>query len=279
MTIGIVGLGLIGGSFAKALKKNTTHTVFGFDIDESVILKAQLINAIDSPLENKNIVDCNYLIITTYPKDAVEFIRNNAKYINKNTVIFDCCGTKQKICDSAFEIAKEFGFKFIGGHPMAGTQYSGLKYSRNDMFKNANMILVPSQREDIETIENVKRLLTQIGFKSITISSAKQHDKLIAYTSQLAHIVSNAYVKSPNAMVHKGFSAGSYKDLTRVAKLNPSMWTELFLENKENILFELDNLINQLKNYKDALETENYDELFNLLSEGSILKEKSENNG
>lgn len=279
MTIGIIGLGLIGGSFTKAFKKNTSHKVYGYDIDETVILKAQLINAIDAPLDDKNIIECDYLIITTYPDDAINFLKSKAKYINQNTVVFDCCGTKKKICNSAFELADEFGFKFIGGHPMAGTQYSGFKHSKNDMFKNANMILVPQQGTNIETIENLKKILVEIGFKSITISSAEQHDRIIAYTSQLAHIVSNAYVKSPNSMVHKGFSAGSFKDLTRVAKLNPQMWTELFLENKDNILFELDNIIEQLKKYRGAIITENNSELFNLLEEGSKLKEKSEING
>lgn len=279
MTIGIIGLGLIGGSFAKAFKKNTEHKVYGFDIDETVILKAQLINAIDCSLNDDNIIDCDYIIITTYPDDAIDFLKSKAKYISKNTVVFDCCGTKKKVCNSAFELAEKYGFKFIGGHPMAGTQYSGLKYSRNDMFKNANMILVPQQSTDIETIENLKNMLLEIGFKSITISSAEQHDIIIAYTSQLAHIVSNAYVKSPNSTVHKGFSAGSFRDLTRVAKLNPKMWTELFLENKTNILFELDNIIEQLKKYKYAIETENKCELFNLLDEGSKLKEISEING
>lgn len=278
MTIGIVGLGLIGGSFAKSFKKNGNHNILGYDIDESVISKAKLIKAIDEPLTVDNIKNCGYIIITAYPTATIDFLHNYAEHIKNDTIVFDCCGTKRKVCNECFEIAQKYGFKFVGGHPMAGTQFSGLKNSRNDMFKNANMILVPDKNEEITTLETIKKLLTDIGFKSVTVSTAEKHDKIIAYTSQLAHIVSNAYVKSPNSRVHKGFSAGSYKDLTRVAKLNPGMWTELFIENKDNILFELDNIIEQLGKYKTAIANENQDELYNLLLEGSNIKEETSNN-
>lgn len=278
MNIGIVGLGLIGGSFAKGFKKNNNHKVFGLDSDENIISKAKLIKAIDAPLDNKIISSCDFIIITTYPTAAISFLNEYGKLINKNTIVFDCCGTKTKICLEGFKIAEKYGFKFVGGHPMAGTQFSGLKYSKNDMFKNANMILVPPKNEDIGTLEKIKNLIIEIGFKSVTISSPEKHDKIIAYTSQLAHIVSNAYVKSPNSRIHKGFSAGSYKDLTRVAKLNPTMWTELFMENKENLLTELENIIDHLTQYKDAIEKNDHKELYNLLLEGTLLKEEENAN-
>ena len=155
---------------------------------------------------------------------------------------------------------------------MAGRQQSGLKYSRSDMFKNANMILVPKKDESLMLLERVKSLLTSVGFGGITITTAENHDKIIAYTSQLAHVVSNAYVKSPSADVHKGFSAGSYKDLTRVARLNPQMWAELFFENKENITFEIKNIIVELQKYADALENDDFEKLCALLKEGSDRK-------
>lgn len=278
MTIGIIGLGLMGGSFAKAFKKAGKHTVFGYDIDDNTLAKAQLIKAIDLPLNNTNIKECDYIIITTYPDAAIDFLKEFSEFISSKTVVLDCCGTKTKVCKEAFNISDKYGYKFIGGHPMAGTQFSGLKYSKNDMFKNANMIVVPKKNEDIETIENLKKLLVEIGFKSITISTSEKHDEIIAYTSQLAHIVSNAYVKSPHSRVHKGFSAGSYKDLTRVAKLNPAMWTELFMENKKNILFEIENIINELSKYKTAIESDDKIELYNLLNEGSKIKEETMNN-
>ena len=155
---------------------------------------------------------------------------------------------------------------------MAGTQFSGFKYSRATMFDKASMILVPDKDEKIETLENLKEILVKIGFKSVTITTGEEHDRIIAYTSQLAHVVSNAYVKSPNAKVHKGFSAGSYKDLTRVARLNSHMWTELFMENKENLTREIDGIIAELKKYSDAIKNNDEKELEKLLSEGSKIK-------
>lgn len=159
---------------------------------------------------------------------------------------------------------------------MAGTQFSGFKYAREDLFDNAGMILVPNGDEDIAYLEEVKKALTYAGFSHITITTADMHDKMIAYTSQLAHVVSNAYVKSPNAQVHRGFSAGSFKDLTRVAKLNEVMWVELFLDNADALSLEIDFLIHSLEQYSEAIKSGDRDKLTGLLREGRILKEKEE---
>ena len=157
---------------------------------------------------------------------------------------------------------------------MAGSQFSGFKYSRADLFVGAPMVLVPPVFDDILLLDRVKQALSPCHFGRFSVTSAEDHDKKIAFTSQMCHIVSNAYVKSPSALEHKGFSAGSYRDLTRVAWLNPQMWAELFLENKENILFELDYFIESLNNYRNAIAQDNTEKLIQLLEEGKRRKEE-----
>lgn len=273
MKIAVIGLGLIGGSVARAFKSLENVTVYGFDKDETTMARARLEGALHGEATKENISECEYVFIALYPKATENFLEEYSPFISKNAVVIDCGGTKREICKKGFEAAEKFGFCFMGGHPMAGTHFSGFKYSRASLFQNASMILVPAKGETIETLERVKKLLVQIGFKNVTISSAEEHDRIIAYTSQLAHVVSNAYVKSPNARVHKGFSAGSYRDLTRVAKLNPGMWAELFMENSDNITFEIDNIISELKKYSDAIKKGDSEELEKLLAEGTKIKE------
>ncbi len=273
MKIAVVGLGLIGGSLAKAFKNCDDTCVLGYDIDEATLLRAKLEGAMDDTLTRDNIGECEYIFISLYPGATVKFLKEFADDISKTAVVVDCAGVKRSVCEAGFKIARKHGFRYIGGHPMAGTQFSGFKYSRATMFDKASMILVPDKDEKLEVLEGLKALLTNIGFKSVTITTAKEHDRIIAYTSQLAHVVSNAYVKSPSSRVHKGFSAGSYRDLTRVARLNSAMWAELFLENKENIVFEIDGLIERLKEYSDAIKAEDFGELERLLKDGTIIKE------
>ncbi|MBR2883478.1 MAG: prephenate dehydrogenase [Clostridia bacterium] len=273
MKIAVAGLGLIGGSLAKAFGELPDIEVLGYDIDNTTIMRAKLVDAIDGVMDEKNIKECDYIFVALYPKATKEFLEKFAPYIRKNTVVVDCAGTKRSVCECGFKIAKENGFCFIGGHPMAGTQFSGFKYSRASLFDKASMILVPDKNEKLEILQEVKELLVKAGFKSVTITSAAEHDRIIAYTSQLAHVVSNAYVKSPNARVHKGFSAGSYRDLTRVARLNSSMWAELFLDNSENIAFEIDTIIEELSKYSKAIKENDRETLTKLLDEGTIVKE------
>ena len=273
MKIAVVGLGLIGGSIAKAFKDIEDVTLFGYDMDAVTMARARLEGAIDDEMTRENLLECDFVFVALYPKACEKFLSQYAPSISKKAIVIDCGGTKRGICKEGFRLANEYGFTFMGGHPMAGTQFSGFKYSRASMFNNASMILVPQKDERLETLQKVKNLLVMIGFKSVTISSAEEHDRIIAYTSQLAHIVSNAYVKSPNARVHKGFSAGSYRDLTRVAKLNPRMWTELFLENSDNIAFEIDNIIAELTKYSDAIKKGDEEALEKLLEEGTKIKE------
>ena len=273
MTVGICGLGLIGGSMAKAYKE-AGHTVLGYDLNSATLGYAELAGITDGILDDTTIPSCDLIFVALYPVASIEYLEQKAHLISANTVVIDLCGTKAKICEAGFALAEKHGFTFVGGHPMAGTQFSGIKYAKSTLFKNAPMVLVPPTYDDIAFLDNIKKLLSPAGFGKFSITTAQEHDRIIAFTSQLAHVVSNAYVKTPTAQNHKGFSAGSYKDLTRVAWLNENMWTELFLENKEHLLFELDHIINSLTEYKNAIEQNDSDTLRSLLRDGRIAKEK-----
>lgn len=273
MKVGICGLGLIGASMAKAYKA-AGHTVYGYDKNSASLGYAILSEICDYELNEENLRECELVFIALYPRAAVEYLKNIAPILNNSkTVVIDLCGTKAEICRVGFDLADKYGFTFVGGHPMAGTQYSGIKYAKGTLFKNAPMVLVPKVSDDIYFLEKIKNLLSPAMFGKISVTSAEKHDSMIAFTSQLAHIVSNAYVKSPTAQHHKGFSAGSYKDLTRVAWLNEYMWSELFLENKEPLLFEIDNIIASLLEYRNAISDNNGERLTELLRDGRIAKE------
>lgn len=272
MKIGIVGLGLIGGSIAKAIKQSTENIVYGTDIIEPVIYKAKLMEAIDDKLDEKILGECDMLIIALYPGQTIKYIEENGHLFKKGAMVFDCCGVKEIICTQVEPIAEKNGFVFIGAHPMAGIQFSGFEHSQKTLFRNAAMVLTPPTGMDIHIVDRIKKFWLSLGFTDIQIASPKEHDKIIAFTSQLAHIVSSAYVKSPTAAFYKGFSAGSFKDLTRVAKLNEDMWTELFLLNKENLASEIGEIIERLKEFHTVLQNEDEKELWKLLKEGTDKK-------
>lgn len=274
MTVGIVGLGLIGGSFAKAYSDNDEHKVLAYNRSKSVIDAAYAEKAIDGELSETNIKECDLILLCLYPQLCIKYLQDMAPYISKDAMVIDCCGTKQTLCDTCYNIAKEHGFTFVGGHPMAGRHFSGFAYSTKTMYDGASMVLVPEDLNDTETIERAKKLLSPINFGKFTLCDAACHDSMIAFTSQMAHVVSNAYVKSPTAKNHNGFSAGSYKDLTRVAYLNADMWTELFLENKDALVNELDIFINNISAYRDAIKNEDEKTLHDLLEEGKHRKEE-----
>lgn len=277
-TIGIAGLGLIGGSFAKAYKQYSSCKVYGMDKDQTTVGFAKLSGAIDGVLDGNTINDCDVIFVALYPFAAIEYMKSIAPLLGRSQTVIDLCGTKKEVCAAGFELAKKHGFTFVGGHPMAGKHFSGFKYASADLFKGAPMVIVPPKYDDMAFFDSIKQLLSPCGFGSITVTNADKHDEIIAFTSQLAHVVSNAYVKSPTAKVHKGFSAGSYKDMTRVAWLNENMWSELFLENKKPLLFELDTIIASLTEYRDAIENDDKDTLKKLLKDGREAKEQIDGN-
>ena len=279
MKIGIVGLGLIGGSMAKAYRSYSDENSLDFEIyacnrSRSILDFSILSGVINGELNTQTIPLCDIIFVSLYPEASIKYIEDNAALFSKDCVVMDLCGTKQAICKVGFELASQYGFTFIGGHPMAGTHNSGYKYSKATMFKGAPMVIVPPIFDDITLLDRIKKLLLPAGFGKFSVTNAKDHDRIIAFTSQLAHVVSNAYVKSPTAKIHKGFSAGSYKDMTRVAWLNEIMWAELFFENKEPLLFELDCIISSLNEYKDALCEDDKEKMIRLLRDGRLAKEQ-----
>ena len=273
MTVGIVGLGLIGGSFAKAYHA-AGERVLAWNRTRSVLDFAMLDGGVDGELNEQTIADCDLVLVTLYPAAAIEYLARMADRIGPKPLVIDCCGTKRVVCEACFPLAAAHGFTYLGGHPMAGTHNSGYKYARANLYHGAPMVLVPPVFDDIELLERAKELLAPAGFGRISVTTAEKHDEMIAFTSQLAHVVSNAYIKSPTARVHKGFSAGSYKDMTRVAWLNPGMWAELFLENKDFLIEELDGLIGCLNEYKSAMEANDRETLTALLDDGRRRKEE-----
>lgn len=273
MKVGIVGLGLIGGSFAWAYH-NDGHQVLAWNRTRSVLDFAMLSGAVDGELTEENAGDCDLILVTLYPQAAIDYIDRMGPHFGQKPLVMDCCGTKRVVCSACFPIAERDGFTYIGAHPMAGTHNSGFKYAKGTMYKGAPMVIVPPRYDDIELLGRVKELLAPAGFGRISVTTAEKHDQMIAFTSQMAHVVSNAYIKSPTARIHKGFSAGSYKDLTRVAWLNAPMWAELFMENKDFLLNELDLFINSLTQYRDAMTNDDMPELIRLLDEGRRLKEE-----
>lgn len=274
MKVGIIGLGLMGGSLAKAISFGTEHTVWGTNRSPEAVGKALFVGAIEKELTKDDLCECDLVIVSLYPQASIDYIKENAEKFKKGAIVMDISGVKRYVCDALYSCAKENDFVFIGAHPMAGLHLSGFEHSTAKIFNNSSMILTPYEDTPEECVNVIKELFLKIGFTNIQMSTPDEHDKIIAFTSQLAHVVSNAYVKSPNAQIHKGFSAGSYKDLTRVAYLNEHMWSELFLENRDNLINEIDSIVNNLVQYKEAMENNDREKLTELLRDGRILKEK-----
>lgn len=274
MKIGIVGLGLMGASFGRTVLKNTEALVYGYDISQSVMLKAGLLNAISAPLDDKNVKEIDLLVISVFERDFCSVAKKYLPHLKDGAIVMDFCGIKRPIVECMKKLKEEYPqITFIGGHPMAGREYSGIDHSITTLFNKASMILTPVQ-DDIFVEDWLKKFFLSLGFEKVVITDAENHDKNIAFTSQLCHIVSNAFIKSPTAEDHVGFSAGSYKDLTRVAKMNPDMWTELVLDNGDFALKELDILIENLLKYRKAIADKDQQLIRQLFAEGNQIKLK-----
>lgn len=271
-TVGIVGLGLIGGSLARAYTE-AGHTVLGLDADPAVTDFAILDGAVAAHLTPDTFIRTDVIFLVIMPDAVVSFLEENAAALG-GCLVIDCAGTKRGVCEKGFALAKAHGFMFIGGHPMAGSHKGGYKNSRATLYHGASMIVVPPDTEDIALLDHVREIMLAAGFAGLTVCSAAEHDRTIAYTSQLAHAVSSAYVKSPTAEVRRGFSAGSFRDMTRVAHLDPDMWTALFLENADNLSHELSVLIENLEKYRDAITLGDKTTLRALLAEGRDIKDR-----
>ena len=277
MKIGIVGLGLIGGSLAKSIRKNTSHTCLGYDIDRAAVSGALAQEAIDAELTSSNIGLCDVVIVCLHPQQTIDYILENVGRFGKNTIVIDTCGVKGAIIDAVDKVCADNSISFVGCHPMAGREYSGFAYSIDNLFEKASFIITRTPLTKDEAVEKISALAIETGFAKVVISDPEEHDRVIAFTSQLAHVVSSAYVKSPSLLKQSGFSAGSFKDLTRVAKLNEDMWTTLFLMNAEPLTDELDHIIARLTEYRDAISAGDAKTLKALLKDGRELKELSNN--
>ena len=272
MNVGIVGLGLIGGSMAKSIKHRTAHTVWGIDLNQESMMLARMCGAIDAPLTDENLPLCDLILIAIRPQAAINWVAEHAAHIAPSAIVVDMCGVKRKVVEAIAPIAKEHGFAYIGGHPMAGRERWGFTAATDDLFVGASMILTLDDRSDMLLLESLKSFFSDIGFGTLTFSTPEEHDRIISFTSQLAHIVSSAYIKSPEAQRRRGFSAGSFRDMTRVARLDEDMWTELFLADADFLTGELDTLIHHLTEYRAALESRDAETLRALLKDGREKK-------
>lgn len=273
MQISVVGLGLIGGSLCRAIKMHTNHKCFGLDLDEKTINAAIKKNAIDGAISSAELNKCDITIVCLHPKETIDFILNHISDFKPGSIVMDVCGIKGIVVDSVDKPLFDKGIAFVGTHPMAGNENSGFGASSDTLFDGRSFIITPSSITAKDKIETVKKLAIDLKFGEIVFSTPKKHDEIIAYTSQLAHVVSNAYVKSPTLQDEHGFSANSFLDLTRVAKLNEDMWSHLFLMNKEPLIYEIDILISHLEEYRDAISKNDYAKLHSLLKQGRIIKE------
>lgn len=275
MKIGIIGLGLMGGSFGRALVRRG-FTVYGYDVNTDAMLKAELMRAFTAPLTEENAKTVDLLVSAVKPslfKDATEKF---LPLLKSGAIISDFCGVKRETVKVMREWAKVYPeLSFIGGHPMAGREFSGIEHSSVILFEKASMILVPV-KADIFAVDRIKEFYLSVGFSKAVITDEDTHDKIIAYTSQLCHIVSNAFIKNKRAENRAGYSAGSFRDLTRVARMDPEMWAELIFLNRDNALLELDELMDNLNKYRAAIAEGDKDKLRALFSEGNERKIKIE---
>lgn len=274
MKILVVGLGLIGGSLCKAMKKYTSHFVVGCDLNHDIEFSALRDVAIDMEFDG-NYSGYNLVIVALFPEAAEKYITENAEKFDKNTLFTDVCGIKGDFSARLKAKAEAVGMRYIGMHPMAGKEFGGYHNSAADLFLKANFIITPFDDNTNEEAELISDLAKEIGAGKIVFTTPENHDKMIAYTSQLAHIVSSAYVKSPELDLECGFSGGSFQDMTRIATMNEKMWTDLFIQNKKNLIYELELLIANLSKYSEALKGSDSNELLRLIAEGRMLKENN----
>ncbi|MCI5903894.1 MAG: prephenate dehydrogenase [Oscillospiraceae bacterium] len=273
MIVTVVGLGLIGGSLCKTIKKHTDYTVYGVDINKETVEMAVSQGAIDAETDDLSLADIT--IISLYPTVTIDYIKKNASKFKKGSIVIDTCGIKKAIVDTVTPVLAENDVTFIGVHPMAGREFSGFEYSQDNLFDSASFIITPTEATPQAKLNLIIDFAYAINFKKVVTATPEEHDDIIAFTSQLAHVVSNAYIKSPTHQRQLGFSAGSFLDLTRVAKLNEEMWTPLFMLNKEPLCREIKCIIERLNEYLDAIEQDDSERLKQLLRDGRILKENT----
>lgn len=272
LRVGIVGLGLIGGSLAKAFREYTNCTVWGFDRDPAVLDSALSCGAIDFAGAFDDLGRLDLLILALYPQAAVAFVQEHGAKLSRSCLVTDTCGIKTKVCADLSALAREYGFRFAGSHPMAGREKVGFAASEASLFRGASYLITPCGASE-EDVSLLRRTAEALGFGRCVVTTPEEHDRMIAFTSQVPHALACAYVLSPQCPGHKGFSAGSYRDVSRVANINETLWTELFLSNAEPLAQELDTLIANLSAVRDAVREGDGERLSSLLRQGRLVKE------
>lgn len=273
MIITVVGLGVIGGSFVKALK-GLGHQVYGIDIDQKTLKSAKDGGyIIEGYQDGKEIISKSDLtIICLYPSLVLEFLKNNQ--FKKGSIITDAIGIKSYFLQEAINIIDK-DVEFVSGHPMAGREKKGFEYASKEVFKNANYILIEHPVNKKESITFMEGFVAKLGFKSVKIMSPEAHDEIISFTSQLPHALAVALINSDNEKYNTGKYIGdSYRDLTRIANINESLWSELFLKNRDNLLNSIDSFEIQLDLIKQALLDEDESLLKQLFIKSSKRREK-----
>lgn len=274
MQILVVGMGLIGGSYCKAIQASTEHTVYGCDVRQDVLDAALADGAIDGVGKME---DGTYdmVILCLHQRIAIQLVQNALSKMKVGTILVDTCGLKGRMVrDLTYRCCKT-GVRYVGTHPMAGKERNGYFASTADLFQGANLILTPVEGTDEDALQTVKTLCRQMGFGQFVTATPMWHDNMIAYTSQLAHVVSSAYVKDFCMDDALSFSGGSFQDMTRVATMDESMWAALFLDNRDNLLYHLDLLIENLTDYRDALKQRDEERLQYLIAEGRQIQEEN----
>ncbi|WP_458862259.1 prephenate dehydrogenase [Acidaminobacterium chupaoyuni] len=274
--VGVIGLGLIGGSMVKAIRLSKNCRIYASDLSETVMQSAAADGSIDGVLDSAALASCRLLLLGLYPQAAVETMRAAAKMLPRGGVVVDLCGVKRAVSGPLAEIAAENGLYYVGGHPMAGMEHSGYAHSRADLFLGASMILTPTPGTPQPLLEALETFFLSLDFDRVCFSTPEQHDRVIALTSQLAHVISCAYIGSPTAMEFSGFSAGSFRDMTRVARLNETMWTELFFENADYLAEEIDGMARRLGDFAACLQKQDQQAMFSLLHNSRLRKEKTD---
>lgn len=273
MNILICGLGLIGASLAKTLKKNTNHTVLGWNRTESVTEKALRDGVIDKTSDIDSLMaEADITFVNFYPEAIVPFILEHKNSFKKDSVVTDSCGIKTKIC-RAMEKEK-LDFYFIGAHPMAGREVGGYDNSLDNLYDNASFIVTPVDGTPRNKVDALVGLAESMGFARTVVTTPEHHDEMIAFTSQIAHVLACSYVLSPLAPSHAGYSAGSYRDVSRVARINADMWADLFIDNKEALVKEIDDLVSNLMQFKYNIVNEDSPALKDLMNRANKIKEE-----
>ena len=270
MVVGIIGIGLIGGSFAKAAAQ-AGHTVLVWNRTRETAERAVADGVAQAVLED-DIGACDVIVVALPPNAVVPWIDAHQATFRQGAVVVDATGVKGTICAALEKYAFQDRWTFVGGHPMAGKETSGWANASADLFRNASMILTPYPSCGRGPLDRLEAFFTGLGFGRVVFTTPQHHDRMIALTSQLAHVVSSAYIQDPLAQDHVGYSAGSFADMTRVARLDPDIWTDLFLSNRDALLVTLEGLIARLDGYRAVLAARDADALRALLAAGRAAR-------